>query len=68
MIRKRDEWDEEWDRMPHTIPEYQKEIYDLRERIDNYLKDIQARDRVIEELTEELALVDKFWRKQNIRE
>ena len=68
MTRKRDEWDDEWDRIPHTTSEYQKEIYDLRERIDTYLKDIEIRDQVIAELRDELALLDKFWRKQNIRE
>lgn len=68
MTRKRDEWDEEWDRIPHTASEYQKEIYELRGRIDNYLKDIEMRDQLIAELKDELALIDKYWLKYNVKE
>jgi DNA repair ATPase RecN len=68
MINKMDEWDEEWDRIPHTNSEYQKEIRELRERIQGYLKDIEIRDQLIAELKEELALVDKYWLKYNVKE
>jgi uncharacterized coiled-coil DUF342 family protein len=68
MIRKRDEWDEEWDRIPHTASEYQKEIHELRGRIDNYLKDIEIRDQLIAELKDELALIDKYWLKSTQKE
>lgn len=61
-------WEREWDAKSHTVIEYQKEIRELRDRIKGYLKDIEMRDQVIAELTEELALIDKFWRKQNISE
>lgn len=40
MIEK-DDWDEEWDRIPHTPSEYQREIRDMRERIGAYLKQIE---------------------------
>jgi predicted nucleic acid-binding Zn-ribbon protein len=40
MIEK-DDWDVEWDRMSHSTFEYQLEIRDLRERIAQYLKQIE---------------------------
>jgi uncharacterized coiled-coil DUF342 family protein len=61
-------WQKEWDAMSHSPVEYQREIRELRDRIKGYLKDIEMRDQVIAELRDELALLDKFWRKQNIRE
>ncbi|MBM3301280.1 MAG: hypothetical protein FJY85_15165 [Deltaproteobacteria bacterium] len=54
--------------MSHSPVEYQREIRELRDRIKGYLKDIEMRDQVIAELKDELALLDKFWRNQNIKE
>jgi hypothetical protein len=56
-------WQKEWDAMAHTPSEYQKEIRELRERIQSYLKDIEDRDRLIESMKEELALQNKYWAK-----
>lgn len=61
-------WQREWDAMPHSPSEYRQEIRELRDRINGYLKDIEMRDQVIAELRDELALVNKYWRKENIRE
>jgi len=61
-------WQKEWDAMSHSPVEYQREIRELRDRIKGYLKDIEMRDQVIAELKDELALLDKFWRNQNIKE
>ena len=61
-------WEREWDATAHSISEYQREIRELRERIRSYLKDIEERDKTIAKLTEELALIDKFWLKQNRHE
>lgn len=61
-------WQKEWDAMSHTPSEYQREIRELRERIQGYLKDIEIRDQLIAELKEELALVDKYWLKYNVKE
>ena len=61
-------WQREWDAMSHSPAEYRREIRELRDRIKGYLKDIEMRDQVIAELRDELALLDKFWRKQNIKE
>lgn len=61
-------WQKEWDARSHTPEEFRQEIRELRERIKGYLKDIEMRDQVIAELKDELALLDKFWRKQNYNE
>lgn len=61
-------WQREWDATHHSSTEYQREIRELRERIKGYLKDIEMRDQLIAELRDELALVDKYWRKEFSRE
>lgn len=61
-------WQKEWDAKSHTTQEYRQEIRELRERIKGYLKEIEMRDQVIARLTEELTLLDKYWRKQNYKE
>jgi hypothetical protein len=61
-------WEREWDAKNHTANEYQREIRELRDRIKSYLKDIEIRDQVIAELRDELALIDKYWKKEFIRE
>jgi len=43
-------WQTEWDRRSHTASEYREEIYDLRDRIESYL-------RRIKELESENALL-----------
>lgn len=58
-----DDWDREWDAMPHTPSEYQREIKELRARIFEYLKEIAERDQLIESMKEELALQNKYWMK-----
>lgn len=61
-------WQKEWDAMSHTASEYQREIRELRDRIQGYLKDIEIRDQLIAELRDELALLDKYWQKEISRE
>ena len=61
-------WQKEWDAMSHTASEYQREIRELRDRIQGYLKDIEIRDQLIAELRDELALIDKYWLKYNVKE
>lgn len=61
-------WQREWDAMSHTTSEYQREIRELRDRIQGYLKDIEIRDQLIAELRDELALLDKYWKKEISRE
>jgi len=68
MNKEIDDWEKEWDRIPHTISEYQSEIKELRERILNYVQDIEIRDQLIAELRDELTLLNKYWRKENLRE
>ena len=51
--------------MSHSVTEYQREIRELRDRIKEYLKDIEMRDQVISELREELALQNKYWMKSH---
>lgn len=40
MIPK-DDWDEAWDSMSHTPAEYRIEIRDLRNRITEYIREIE---------------------------
>ncbi len=68
MTKEIDEWEKEWDRISHTTSEYQSEIKELRERILNYVQDIEIRDQLIAELRDELTLMNKYWRKENLRE
>jgi hypothetical protein len=61
-------WQREWDARSHSQLELRQEINELRDRIKGYLKDIEIRDQLIAELKDELALVNKYWRKDNLRE
>jgi hypothetical protein len=45
-------WVREWDARPHTVPEYQQEIREMRERIRAYLERIGQLEA---ELNEERA-------------
>lgn len=57
-------WQREWDMKPHTEMELRQEIRELRDRIRSYVLELEKKDEVIESLTEELGLIDKFWRKE----
>jgi uncharacterized coiled-coil DUF342 family protein len=45
-----DDWDREWDRMSHTISEYQKEIREMRERIRWYVSRIEELETEVKQL------------------
>lgn len=45
-------WVREWDARPHSVPEYQREIHELRDRIRAYLERIGQLEA---ELNEERA-------------
>jgi uncharacterized coiled-coil DUF342 family protein len=45
-----DDWDREWDRMSHTIPEYQKEIREMRDRIRWYVSRIEELETEVRQL------------------
>lgn len=53
MIPK-DDWDETWDSMSHTSAEYRLEIRDLRNRVAEYVKEI-------EELKTQLHAANTDW-------
>lgn len=61
-------WQREWDARSHSTDEYQAEIRELRDRIRGYIKDVEIRDQLIAELRDELALLNKYWKKENFRE
>jgi predicted RNase H-like nuclease (RuvC/YqgF family) len=56
-------WQQEWDRRSHTPDEFRQEIRGLRDRIRGYLKEIEALNKIIDSMREELVLNDKYWRK-----
>jgi hypothetical protein len=45
-----DEWDKEWDRTPHTVNEYQREIREMRERLIWYVSRIETLEAEVREL------------------
>ena len=45
-----DDWDREWDRMSHTISEYQQEIREMRERIRWYVSRIEELETEVKQL------------------
>lgn len=50
MKNMEDEWVVEWDRMSHTISEYQQEIREMRERIRWYVKRIDELETEVKQL------------------
>lgn len=61
-------WRREWDARSHTAQEYREKIRELRERNKEYLRDIEALKRIIDNLKEELALVDRLIYRSNRNE
>jgi len=57
MVTEDDDWDREWDRMSHTISEYQQEIREMRERIRWYVNRIEQ----LESEVRELKKTDSRW-------
>lgn len=57
MKNMEDEWVVEWDRMSHTISEYQHEIREMRERIRWYVKRIDE----LETEVKQLKATDSRW-------
>ena len=57
MVTEDDAWDREWDRMSHTISEYQQEIREMRERIRWYVNRIEQ----LESEVRELKKTDSRW-------
>jgi uncharacterized coiled-coil DUF342 family protein len=57
MVTEEDDWDREWDRMSHTISEYQQEIREMRERIRWYVNRIEQ----LESEVRELKKTDSRW-------
>jgi uncharacterized coiled-coil DUF342 family protein len=57
MVTEEDDWDREWDRMSHTISEYQQEIREMRERIRWYVGRIEQ----LESEVRELKKTDSRW-------
>jgi len=57
MVTEDDAWDREWDRMSHTISEYQQEIREMRERIREYVNLIEQ----LESEVRELKKTDSRW-------
>jgi len=45
-----DDWDREWDRMSHTISEYQQQIREMRERIRWYVSRIEELENEVKQL------------------
>jgi len=50
MVTEDDAWDREWDRMSHTISEYQQEIREMRERIRWYVNRIEELETEVRQL------------------
>jgi uncharacterized coiled-coil DUF342 family protein len=57
MVTEDDDWDREWDRMSHTISEYQQEIREMRERIRWYVNLIEQ----LESEVRDLKKTDSRW-------
>jgi len=57
MVTEDDAWDREWDRMSHTISEYQQEIREMRDRIREYVNRIEQ----LESEVRELKKTDSRW-------
>ena len=57
MVSEEDDWDREWDRMSHTISEYQQEIREMRERIRWYVNRIE----ILEAELKQLKAQDARW-------
>jgi uncharacterized coiled-coil DUF342 family protein len=50
VVHEEDDWDREWDRMSHTISEYQQEIREMRERIRWYVGRIEELEAEVKQL------------------
>lgn len=61
-------WRREWDARSHTAQEYREKIRELRERNKEYLREIEGLQRVVDNLKEELALVDRLIYRSNRHE
>jgi uncharacterized coiled-coil DUF342 family protein len=50
VVHEEDAWDREWDRMSHTISEYQQQIREMRERIRWYVSRIEQLEAEVKQL------------------
>jgi predicted RNase H-like nuclease (RuvC/YqgF family) len=52
-------WRTEWDAQSHTPTEYREKIRELRQRNQEYIREIEKLKEKIDDLKEELAIVHK---------
>lgn len=52
-------WRRDWDAQSHTTSEYREKIRELRKRNEEYAKQLEAMQLVIDDLREEINLIHK---------
>jgi hypothetical protein len=54
-----DPLDAEWDKMPHTLDDYRREIRQLRERCYKYVKELEGLRADLEALSSEMERMER---------